>query len=85
MPPDTGSRSATRRHGLLNGAVWRTQSTDWWVTFETFGRPGLTFLFVVAQMPFLMRHRLPEEGRFDLSGQAAAPPPKLAGRQRFGS
>ena len=45
----------------LNEAVWRTQSTDVWVTFKVFGLIGLTLLFSIAQMPLMMRHRLAEE------------------------
>jgi intracellular septation protein len=41
---------------LLNELVWRTQSTDLWVTFKVFGLPVLTILFIVSQMPFLNRH-----------------------------
>lgn len=41
---------------LLNEFVWRTQSTDWWVTFKVFGLPVLTILFIVSQMPFISRH-----------------------------
>ena len=39
----------------LNEVVWRTQSTDLWVTFKVFGLSGLTFLFILAQMPFIAR------------------------------
>ncbi len=45
----------------VNEVVWRTQSTDIWVTFKVFGLIGLTFLFALAQMPLMTRHRLPEE------------------------
>jgi len=47
----------------LNEAVWRTQSTDVWVTFKVFGLIGLTLLFSLAQAPLMMRHRAddPEE------------------------
>ncbi len=45
----------------LNEAVWRTQSTDVWVTFKVFGLLGLTLLFSIAQAPLMMRHRLAEE------------------------
>ena len=38
---------------LLNELVWRTQSTDFWVTFKVFGLTGLTFLFILTQMPFI--------------------------------
>ena len=44
---------------LANEIVWRTQSTEFWVTFETFGLP--VFLFVV----FMTQARLIE--RFSLS------------------
>ena len=64
MPPlsDTAWRRFTLRYALffiamaaLNEAVWRTQSTDVWVTFKVFGLSGLTFLFILAQMPFITR------------------------------
>ena len=45
----------------LNEVVWRTQSTDVWVTFKVFGLMGLTLLFSIAQAPLMMRHRLAEE------------------------
>ncbi len=45
----------------VNEVVWRTQSTDVWVMFKVFGLIGLTFLFALAQMPLMTRHRLPEE------------------------
>ncbi len=38
----------------LNEAVWRTQTTDFWVTFKVFGIMGLTFVFVASQV-FMMR------------------------------
>jgi intracellular septation protein len=41
---------------LLNELVWRTQSTDFWVSFKVFGLPVLTILFIVSQMPFISRH-----------------------------
>ena len=41
---------------LLNELVWRTQSTDFWVSFKVFGLPVLTILFIVTQMPFISRH-----------------------------
>jgi intracellular septation protein len=34
---------------VLNEVVWRTQSTEFWVTFETFGLPA--FLFVGVHEP----------------------------------
>jgi intracellular septation protein len=41
---------------LLNEVVWRTQSTDAWVTFKVFGVVPLTFLFAVLQYPMMTRH-----------------------------
>jgi intracellular septation protein len=41
----------------LNELVWRTQSTDFWVNFKVFGLIGLTFLFVLAQIPLINRYR----------------------------
>jgi intracellular septation protein len=41
---------------LLNELVWRTQSTDFWVSFKVFGLPVLTVLFIASQMPFISRH-----------------------------
>ncbi len=40
----------------LNEIVWRTQSTDFWVTFKVFGILALTFLFVVSQVYFMRAH-----------------------------
>ncbi len=40
----------------LNEIVWRTQSTDFWVSFKVFGIMPLTILFALAQTPLLMRY-----------------------------
>jgi intracellular septation protein len=40
----------------LNEIVWRTQSTDVWVKFKTFGFLPLTLAFAFAQAPLIMRH-----------------------------
>ena len=47
--------------GVLNELVWRTQSTDFWVYFKTFGLSGLTLTFVLCQLPLLRRHALASE------------------------
>jgi intracellular septation protein len=39
----------------LNEIVWRTQSTDFWVSFKVFGIMPLTVVFALAQTPLLMR------------------------------
>ena len=65
---ETGWRQLSLRFALffaamaaLNEAVWRTQSTDVWVTFKVFGLIGMTLLFSIAQVPLMTRHRLAEE------------------------
>ena len=64
MPPmsDRAWRRFTLRYGLffvamaaLNELVWRTQSTDFWVSFKVFGLPALTFVFILSQLPFVGR------------------------------
>ncbi len=64
---EEGWRRLTFRFGIffaamavLNEIVWRTQSTDLWVTFKVFGLAGLTFAFGMCQMPLLNRHALAE-------------------------
>jgi intracellular septation protein len=47
---------------ILNEIVWRTQSTDVWVTFKVFGVLPLTFVFGALQYPLLMRYAAPEAG-----------------------
>lgn len=47
---------------LLNEIVWRTQTTDTWVSFKVFGVMPLTFLFALLQYPVLTKyHVAPEE------------------------
>jgi intracellular septation protein len=41
---------------LLNEIVWRTQSTDTWVTFKVFGVVPITFLFAALQYPLLQKY-----------------------------
>ena len=41
---------------ILNEIVWRTQTTDFWVSFKVFGIMPLTILFALAQTPLLLRH-----------------------------
>jgi intracellular septation protein len=40
---------------VLNELVWRTQTTDLWVKFKTFGFMPLTLLFALAQAPLIVR------------------------------
>jgi intracellular septation protein len=41
---------------VLNEIVWRTQTTDFWVSFKLFGFMPLTFLFALAQFPLMRKH-----------------------------
>ena len=50
---------------ILNEIVWRTQTTDLWVKFKTFGFLPLTLLFALAQAPLIMRHETKEDETAD--------------------
>jgi intracellular septation protein len=50
---------------VLNEIVWRTQTTDLWVKFKTFGFMPLTLLFALAQAPLIMRTEAKEEETTD--------------------
>jgi intracellular septation protein len=50
---------------VLNEIIWRTQSTDLWVKFKTFGFLPLTLLFAVAQAPLIMRYESKEQQTSD--------------------
>jgi len=43
---------------IINEAVWRTQSTDFWVGFKLWFFLPATFVFALANVPMLMRHGL---------------------------
>jgi intracellular septation protein len=45
---------------ILNEIVWRTQTTDVWVSFKVFGVVPLTFLFGALQYPLLTKYAAPE-------------------------
>ena len=63
-----GWRKLTLRWGLfffvlaiLNEIAWRTQTTDFWVTFKTFGIMPLTIVFALTQVPLIMKHEIKDE------------------------
>jgi intracellular septation protein len=65
---EEGWRKLTVRWGLfffalaiLNEIVWRTQTTDFWVSFKTFGIMPLTIVFALTQVPIIMKHELKDE------------------------
>jgi intracellular septation protein len=41
---------------VLNEIIWRTQSTDFWVTFKVFGVLPLTFVFAAFQYPLVTKY-----------------------------
>ena len=41
---------------ISNEIVWRTQTTDFWVSFKLFGLVPLTFLFGALQMPLINKY-----------------------------
>jgi len=60
---DEGWRKLTWRWALFffalaiaNEIVWRTQTTDFWVSFKLFGVVPLTFLFGALQMPLINKY-----------------------------
>jgi len=62
---DAGWMIFTRRWALfflcmavLNEAIWRSQTTELWVSFKTFATLPLTFLFLAFQWPLLKRHMI---------------------------
>jgi intracellular septation protein len=44
--------------GCLNIYVMQNFDTDTWVNFKLFGSMGLTFLFVLGQSVYMIRHRI---------------------------
>jgi intracellular septation protein len=63
-----GWKKLTFRWGLfflflavVNEVVWRSFSTDAWVTFKVWGIMPITLLFTLSQMPLIMRHSLEEK------------------------
>jgi intracellular septation protein len=46
---------------VANELVWRTQTTEFWVTFETFVLPGAMFAFFIAQAGLMKRHALEDD------------------------
>ncbi|HVB88574.1 MAG TPA: septation protein A [Beijerinckiaceae bacterium] len=65
---EEGWRKLTLRWGLfflflaaLNEVVWRTQSTDFWVSFKVFATIPITLLFALAQTPLILRHEIKGE------------------------
>lgn len=47
---------------LANELVWRTQSTEFWVTFETFALPAFLFLVFMSQAKLIERYAITSDG-----------------------
>ncbi|MHA1547882.1 MAG: septation protein A [Alphaproteobacteria bacterium] len=69
---DEGWRRLTVRWGVfflvlavLNEIVWRSYSTDVWVSFKLFGFLPLTFVFAMAQMRLISRYSPEEDDKED--------------------
>jgi intracellular septation protein len=65
---DEGWRKLTLRWSLfffvlaaLNEIVWRTQTTDVWVSFKVFAIMPLTVVFALAQTPLLLRYEVKKD------------------------
>jgi len=46
---------------IVNEAVWRNATTDFWIAFKLWGAIPATLLFALANVPMLMRHGLSTE------------------------
>jgi intracellular septation protein len=65
---DHSWRVLTLRFGLfflvmavINELIWRNFSDDIWVNYHVFGAVGLTLLFSLSQVPFLLKHQIEKE------------------------
>ena len=65
---DEGWRKLTSRWAIfflalavLNEIVWRTQTTDFWVSFKVFGVVPLTFVFAALQYTLLQKYTAKEK------------------------
>lgn len=45
----------------LNEVIWRTQTEAFWANFKVFGVMPIVSLFIVANIPLLMKHMPPDE------------------------
>ncbi len=62
---EEGWRKLTLRWGLffyvlagLNEIVWRSFSTDFWVSFKAFGIMPLTMVFALSQVPLILKYEI---------------------------
>jgi len=55
---------------ILNEAVWRNTSTEFWIGFKLWGFLPATFLFALANVPMLVRHGM----QLDKGDEPPVPP-----------
>ncbi len=46
---------------IVNELVWRNYTEAAWVKFKVFGALPITLLFILLQLPFLLRNKLPDK------------------------
>ena len=46
---------------LLNEAVWRTQTEEFWINFKVWGILPITFIFTAFQLPLIQKYKKSEE------------------------
>ncbi|MTI44088.1 intracellular septation protein [Roseibium hamelinense] len=67
---DEGWRVLTLRWGVfffflaaLNEFIWRSFSTDFWVSFKVFGVMPITLLFTLTQLPLIQKHAITDDNK----------------------
>lgn len=67
---DEGWRKLTFRWGVfffvlaaINEIVWRSFSTDFWVSFKVFGIMPITLVFTLTQLPLIQKHAIIEDSK----------------------
>jgi intracellular septation protein len=51
--------------GVINECIWRNFSEDQWVSFKVFGFLPLTILFILLQIPFILKNITSTNGELD--------------------
>jgi intracellular septation protein A len=46
---------------MLNEAVWRTQTEEFWINFKVWGILPITFVFTAFQLPLIQKYKKSEE------------------------
>ncbi len=45
---------------IINEIIWRNFSEATWVSFKVFGTMPITMIFVLSQIPFIIKHKTPK-------------------------